>query len=274
VNPSAWLPIFRGIAAEVRLGIAPLVGTRRGQEVVGRGAGGDRTVYLDAIAEGIVLRHLETAYRSGLRFRLLSEELGARDFGGSDLVLVDPLDGSLNAKFGVPYYAITLAVSAGDRLKDVRVAFVVNLVSQEEFSAERGQGAFRNTSRLRSAEGSSNGRFGIVQVDAPHPLDALDRVRAVLARADRLRILGSAALNLCLTATGGIAVQLAPLPVRTFDLAGPLLILSEAGGLATTLDGGPLDDLSSGLTARSTLLAAGSPNVHADALRLLSAAAA
>jgi myo-inositol-1(or 4)-monophosphatase len=258
----------------VRLGIAPLVGTPRGQEVVGRGAGGDRTVYLDAIAEGIVLRHLETAYRSGLRFRLLSEELGARDFGGSELVLVDPLDGSLNAKFGVPYYAITLAVSAGDRLKDVRVAFVVNLVSQEEFSAELGQGAFRNETRLHSAAGSSNGRFGIVQVDAPHPLDALDRVRAVLARADRLRILGSAALNLCHTATGGIAVQLAPLPVRTFDLAGPLLILSEAGGLATTLEGGSLDELSSGLTTRSTLLAAGSPNVHADALRLLRAAVA
>jgi fructose-1,6-bisphosphatase/inositol monophosphatase family enzyme len=53
-----------------------------------------------------------------------------------------------------------------------------------------------------------------------------------------------------------------------------LLILSEAGGLATTLEGGALDDLSSGLTTRSTLLAAGSPKVHADALRLLSAAAA
>jgi myo-inositol-1(or 4)-monophosphatase len=241
---------------------------------VGRGAGGDRTVYLDAIAEGIVVRHLETAYRSGLRFRLLSEELGARDFGGSDLVLVDPLDGSLNAKYGVPYYAITLAVSSGDRLKDVRVAFVVNLVSQEEFSAELGGGAYRNGTRLQSAQASPNGHFGIIQVDAPNPLDALDRVRALLARADRLRVLGSAALNLCHTATGGISLQLAPLPIRTFDLAGPLLILREAGGLATTLDGGSLGDLSSDLTARSTLLAAGSPNVHAEALRLLSAAAA
>lgn len=241
---------------------------------MGNGAGGDQTVYLDAVAEGIVLRHLETAYRSGLRFRLLSEELGERDFGGPDLVLVDPLDGSLNAKYGVPYYAITLAVGTGERLKDVREAFVANLVSQEEFHAERGQGAFRNQDRLQAAQTPSGGGFGIIQVDAPHPVDALDRIRPILVRAERLRILGSAALNLCHTATGGIALQLAPLPVRTFDLAGPLLILSEAGGVATTFEGGRIDDLSSRLEAHSTLLAAGSRSVHAEALRLIHEAAA
>jgi myo-inositol-1(or 4)-monophosphatase len=195
--------------------------------------------------------------------------MGARDFGGSELVLVDPLDGSLNAKYGVPYYAITLAAGTGDRLKDVRVALVSNLVSQEEFHAERGGGAFRNQERLQAAEAPPDGHFGIIQVDAPRPVDALERIRPILLRAERLRILGSAALNLCHTATGGIALQLAPLPVRTFDLAGPLLILSEAGGVASTFEGGRLDDQSSGLDARSTLLASGSAATHAEALRLL-----
>jgi fructose-1,6-bisphosphatase/inositol monophosphatase family enzyme len=88
-------------------------------------------------------------------------------------------------------------------------------------------------------------------------------------RAERLRILGSAALNVCHTAVGGISLQIAPVPVRSFDLAGPLLILREAGGIATDLDGNPLDDVRSTLDARTTVLAAHSRDDHARALSLL-----
>jgi len=101
VTSQDWLPILRAIAAEVRAAIRPLAGSAKAKEVVGLGAGGDQTIYLDQLAEEIVLRHLEQAYRSGFRFRLISEELGERDFGGSPLVLVDPLDGSVNAKMGL-----------------------------------------------------------------------------------------------------------------------------------------------------------------------------
>lgn len=237
---------------------------------MGHGAGGDHTVYLDAVAEGIVLRHLETAYRSGLRFRLLSEELGARDFGGPDLVLADPIDGSLNAKYGVPYYAVTLAVTSGARLKDVTFAFVCNLASQDEFYAERGKGAYHNDVRVQPpAAGAGDGRFGVVQVEAGNHLDAVERLGPLLKNAERMRILGSAALNLCHTATGAISVHAAPRPVRAFDLAGPLLILREAGGRATTIDGAPLDDVASDLASHTTVLAAVSVDMHAHALRLL-----
>src|SRR5207302_177777 len=113
------------------------------------GAGGDQTIYLDQLAEQIVLRHLEQAYRSGFRFRLISEELGEREFGGSPLVLVDPLDGSVNAKMGLPYYAVVLAVTEGDRFRDVRLGYVQNLVSGEEFHAYAGGGAFYQGEPLR-----------------------------------------------------------------------------------------------------------------------------
>src|SRR4029077_16725859 len=128
----AWLPIFRAIAAEIRAEIVPLAGTARGREVVGLGAGGAPSVYLDPLAEGIVVRPLEQAYRSGLRFHLISEELGERDFGGPMLVLCDPLDGSVNAKMGLPYYAVVLAVTEGDRLRDGRLGYVQNLVNRRE----------------------------------------------------------------------------------------------------------------------------------------------
>jgi myo-inositol-1(or 4)-monophosphatase len=269
VTSQAWLPIFRAIAAEIRAEIVPLSGTAHGREVVGLGAGGDQTVYLDQLAEGIVVRHLEQAYRSGLRFHLISEELGERDFGGPDLLLADPLDGSVNAKMGLPYYAVVLAVTHGDRLKDVNLGYVQNLVTGDEFYALEGGGAFRNGKPLEPSPAAFDGRsIPVVQLDAPSGADR-ERASVIFATAEKVRQLGSAALNLCHTAAGGVSLQIAPVPVRAFDLAGPLLILREAGGVATDFDGDALDDVSVRLESKTTLLASLSVKVHAFARQLL-----
>jgi myo-inositol-1(or 4)-monophosphatase len=272
VISQAWLPIFRAIAAEIRAAILPLAGTPEGREVIGLGAGGDQTVHLDQLAEGIAVRHLEQAYRSGFRFQLISEELGERDFGGEPLVLADPLDGSFNAKMGLPYYSVVLAVTEGDRFADVRLGYVQNLVTGDEFHAIAGAGAFRNGKPLQPAPPPFDGRsIPLVQFDAPSGVEPRERAAPIFARAEKVRQLGSAALNLCHTATGGVALQVTPAPVRSFDLAGPLLILKEAGGIATDFEGRSIDSVSVRLDARTTLLASLSPRVHAYALELLGA---
>jgi myo-inositol-1(or 4)-monophosphatase len=272
VSSPDWLPVFRAIAAEVRTVIPPLAGTTSGRDVVGKGAGGDQTIYLDQLAEQIVVAHLERAYRSGFRFRLISEELGERDFGGDSLVLADPLDGSFNAKMGLPYYAVVLAATQGDRLQDVRLGYVQNLVTGDEFHAVAGGGAFRNGRPLHPDPPRFDGRtIPLVQVDAPTGVDPREGAAPILARAEKQRQLGSAALNLCHTATGGISLQATPAPVRAFDLAGPLLILREAGGVASDFGGRSVDHVSARLDSRTTLLASGSPAIHAFALELLGA---
>jgi myo-inositol-1(or 4)-monophosphatase len=272
VSSQDWLPIFRAIAAEVRAAIRPLAGTTRGREVVGSGAGGDQTVYLDQLAEQIVVQHLERAYRSGFRFRLISEELGERDFGGESLVLVDPLDGSFNAKMGLPYYAVVLATTQGDRFQDVHLGYVQNLVTGDEFHAVAGGGAFRDGLPLRPEPPPFDGRsILLVQVDAPSGVDPRESAAPIVARAEKLRQLGSAALNLCHMATGGIALQVTPAPVRAFDLAGPLLIVREAGGVATDFAGRSVASVSVRLDSRTTLLASLSPAIHRFALGLLGA---
>jgi len=273
VTSQAWLPIFRAIAAEIRAAVPPLAGTPAGRQVVGRGAGGDQTIYLDQIAEQIVVRHLEQAYRSGLRFQLISEELGDRDFGGSPaLVLADPLDGSFNAKMGLPYYAVVLAATEGDRFSEVRLGYVQNLVTGDEFHAIAGGGAFHNGEPLASDPPAFDGRtIPLVQFDAPSGVEPRGRAAPLLARAEKVRQLGSAALNLCHTATGGVALQVTPAPVRSFDLAGPLLILREAGGIATDFEGRSIDSVSVRLDTKTTLLASLSSEVHAYALDLLQA---
>ena len=268
----AWLPIFRAIAAEIRVTIPPLAGTPQGREEVGLGAGGDRTIYLDQLAEGIVVRHLEQAYRSGLRFRLISEELGERDFGGEPLVLADPLDGSYNAKMGLPYYAVVLAVTEGDRFSDVRLGYVQNLVTGDEYHAISGAGAFHMGEPLRPTPPAFDGRsIPLVQFDAPSGIEPRERAAPIFARAEKVRQLGSAALNLCHTASGAVALQVTPARVRSFDLAGPLLILREAGGIATDYEGRSIDSVSVRLDVRTTLLASLSPQIHAYALELLGA---
>jgi myo-inositol-1(or 4)-monophosphatase len=272
VTSPAWLPIFRAIAAEIRATIPPLAGTPRGREEVGLGAGGDRTIYLDQRAEEIVVRHLEQAYRSGLRFRLISEELGERDFGGDPLVLADPLDGSYNAKMGLPYYAVVLAVTEGDRVSDVRLGYVQNLVTGDEYHAISGAGAFHMGEPFRPTPPPFDGRsIPLVQLDAPSEAAARERAAPIFAVAEKVRQLGSAALNLCHTAAGGVSLQVTPAPVRSFDLAGPVLILREAGGIATDYEGRSIDSVSVRLDARTTLLASLSPEIHAYALGVLRA---
>jgi myo-inositol-1(or 4)-monophosphatase len=272
VTSPAWLPIFRAIAAEIRATIPPLAGTPRGREEVGLGAGGDRTIYLDQLAEEIVVRHLEQAYRSGLRFRLISEELGERDFGGEPLVLADPLDGSYNAKMGLPYYAVVLAVTEGDRFSDVRLGYVQNLVTGDEYHAISGAGAFHLGEPLRPTPPAFDGRsIPLVQFDAPSGVEPRERAAPLFALAEKVRQLGSAALNLCHTASGGVALQVTPAPVRSFDLAGPLLILREAGGIATDYQGESIESVSVRLDTRTTLLASLSPQIHAYALEVLGA---
>jgi len=272
VTSPAWLPIFRAIAAEIRATIPPLAGTPQGREEVGLGAGGDRTIYLDQLAEEIVVRHLEQAYRSGLRFRLISEELGERDFGGDSLVLADPLDGSFNAKMGLPYYAVVLAATEGDRISDVRLGYVQNLVTGDEYHAISGAGAFHLGEPLRPKLPAFDGRsIPLVQFDAPSGVEARERAAPIFALAEKVRQLGSAALNLCHTASGGVSLQVTPAPVRSFDLAGPLLILREAGGIATDYEGRSIDSVSVRLEARTTLLASLSPQIHAYALEVLGA---
>jgi myo-inositol-1(or 4)-monophosphatase len=272
VTSPAWLPIFRAIAAEIRATIPPLAGTPRGREEVGLGAGGDRTIYLDQLAEEIVVRHLEQAYRSGLRFQLISEELGERDFGGKPLVLADPLDGSFNAKMGLPYYAVVLAVTEGDRFSDVRLGYVQNLVTGDEYHAFSGAGAFHMGEPLRPKPPAFDGRsIPLVQFDAPSGVEPRERAAPIFALAEKVRQLGSAALNLCHTASGGVALQVTPAPVRAFDLAGPILILREAGGIATDYGGRSIESVSVRLDARTTLLASLSPQIHAYALEVLGA---
>src|SRR5205807_1603241 len=103
----------------------------------------------DRLAESVALARLELTAAAGERFSILSEEIGRRGHGADwPLVLIDPIDGSLNAKQGIPVFAVMLALLEGPTLGETRVGYVLNLATGDTWHAVRGGGAYRNQQRL------------------------------------------------------------------------------------------------------------------------------
>src|SRR5437660_9928066 len=108
-----WLGASRRIAA----GIAAMFGdhptTLERAVETGRGEGGDQTLVIDQAAEDVIFAELDAMHLEGLRFRAISEERGEVDYGGGPLVVIDPIDGSMNAKRGLPHHCVSIAVAEG-----------------------------------------------------------------------------------------------------------------------------------------------------------------
>lgn len=237
---------------------------------MGRGAGGDRTIELDRRAEVEALAELRQLSARGERFSLLSEEAGAVDFGADfPRVLLDPVDGSRNAKRGLPVVGVALALLEGPTLADTRAGFILEAVSGRRWHAIRGGGAFRDGQPFSPVDFASDGRIEVLGLEtSPRTLRA---AQPLVEAASRLRLLGSAALALAHTAAGGIDVYCTPTPHRLLDMVAGVLLVREAGGIATDVQGRPLSDLTADLETRTTLLCSGHSRLHRLALDLLSA---
>ncbi len=253
----------------MRAAVVPLSGSEAGRAAIQVGAGGDTTVEVDRVAEAVVFAELARLVERGERFSVLSEEAGHRNHGADyPLVLVDPVDGSLNAKQGVPLYGVMLAVLDGPAVGDVQAGLVMNLATGEEWTAIRGEGAWRGGERvvaLRRAEPA--GRLEVLGLESTPR--SLGLARPLVERSGKVRILGSMAISIALTAGGAFDAFCAPIRARVFDMAASLLLLKEAGGVATDVEGNDLGGLVCDLKTRSTLLCAPTPELHADALRIV-----
>ncbi len=255
----------------MREAVLPLAGTEAGRLPLAIGAGGDRTMELDRAAEAVVFAELQVAAEGGERFSVLSEEVGRRSFGAEyPLVLVDPVDGSLNAKQGLPLFGIMLALLEGPTVSDTVVGCVVNLVSGESWTAIRKQGAWRSGQPVQVQPPEDRGRIGLLGLESnPRSLVV---ARRLVDRSGKLRILGSMALSIAHTAAGGFDAFCAPVPMRVFDMTASLLVLAETGGVATDIEGNQLGALTCALETRTSLLCAPDRGQHAAALDSLRAA--
>jgi myo-inositol-1(or 4)-monophosphatase len=231
-----WLGACRRIADGLRSMLAahPTTGDRA--VVVGRGEGGDRTLVIDAAAEELIFAELGALHAAGARFVAISEERGEVSFGGGGVrVVIDPIDGSMNAKRGLAPYAVSLAVADGPTMADVAFAFVGELSGRgETWTATRGGGAQLDGAPLAagaSERRSRSGRLELVAVEAAYPNRLKDSGPAIAAVAHRVRVLGSMALALCQVAAGRLDGMATLSPCRSVDVAAAQLIVRESGGL-------------------------------------------
>lgn len=224
---------------------------------------------LDRVAEVAVFDELQRVADRGERFSVLSEEVGLRTFGvPHPLVVVDPVDGSLNAKQGIPFFGVMLALLDGPTVGDTTAACVVNLISGERWTAIRGHGSQRDGQRLPLVPRQPGGRIGLLGLESS--TRSLGAAQRIVERSSKIRILGSMALSMAHTAAGGLDAFCAPVPMRVFDMTASLLILAEAGGVATDVQGRSLDPLECTLATRTTLLCAPDRDSHAAALKAFS----
>jgi myo-inositol-1(or 4)-monophosphatase len=264
-----WLNVFKKIGMKMRAGIADVLGREGGKVALGRGAGGDRTFPVDKWAEDIIIAELVQAHRQGESFTLISEEVGIKKFGdGTKVLLVDPIDGSNNAKNGVPFFAMAIALLNGNTLSDLAVGYVINLAVEDEFWAIRGQGAYRNGLPIRTP---ATNAITIVAFEASNPAQDIPRIFPLIAQAKRIRCFGSTALDLAYLASGAISVFATATASRTFDYAAGMLILQEADGVITDLEGMSLEKITVGLDRTVPLLASKNDATHVKALTVLSA---
>jgi myo-inositol-1(or 4)-monophosphatase len=261
-----WLGLCRRAAERVGTALAEYPAVSDRAEETGRGEGGDMSLVIDRAAEDAVFDELE---QLGLPLTAISEERGEMAIagGGPAHVVIDPIDGSLNAKRHLPFYALCLAVASGPTMDCVEFGYVRDLASGEEWHARRGQGAYLGDDRLQPLPGVP-GRLEVLGLETARP----ERVTAIApalagSGARRVRVLGSVALSLAYVASGRIDAMITLRPVRSVDLAAAQLLVTEAGGAVRLPDAG--DKPSLGLDLRSRVAAARTPDLLDEVCALI-----
>jgi myo-inositol-1(or 4)-monophosphatase len=233
-----WLDVCRRARAGLDRMLAEAPSTEeRAVETGSRGSGGDRTLEIDEGAERLVLAELETLRDQGFRFTAFSEERGEIDYGDSEIrVIIDPIDGSLNAKRGIPHHALSVAVADGSTMADVAFAYVYDFGPSEEWWAHRGEGAYLDGARLDRDVPERRGRDGrleVVGIESADPRWVQQSIDALVDTAYRLRAMGTIAASLCQVAAARFDGLVSLRRARGVDSAAGQLIVREAGGLVS-----------------------------------------
>jgi myo-inositol-1(or 4)-monophosphatase len=233
-----WLSACRRATSGLQRMLAAAPTTlERAVETGERGSGGDRTLVIDRSAEDLVIAELDALHDAGHQFTVLSEERGAIDYGDPEVrVIVDPIDGSLNAKRGLPHHALSIAVADGPTMADVVFAYVYDFGPREEWWARRGEGAWLGEQRLdpdlRERRGR-DGRLEVLGIESADPRWVAASIDSLAATAYRLRALGTIAASLCQVAAARFDGLVSLRRCRGVDAAAGQLIVREAGGLVS-----------------------------------------
>ncbi len=249
-----WLALCRGCVADIKDVLVALPTRDEREPVLKTGEGGDDTTAIDAAVEAVVVARLETSEED---FVLVSEELGERVFGagGPRRIVVDPVDGSVNAKRGIPFFALSVAVADGPTMDDVVFGYVYDFGSGEEWTATRGEGAFLDGVRLGAV--GPKPEIEILSFEGTTTEFIAQNAPLVAGLAKRLRVMGSLALSLCHLAAGRVDAVCSLKAARAVDIAAAQLLVREAHLAIDLFEAPPFGEAPLDLVMRSRVVGAG-----------------
>ncbi len=230
------------------------------QKLDGVGAGGDTALILDRRFEAIAVKELAAL---ATPIRVLSEELGEVKLGVGKhqlIALIDPVDGSANARRAIPCYAFSVAILSGHTLDDIEFGFVYDHGSRSEYWASRDGGAFLNGTLIERRHDLNRGidlvAIESVESDIAGMTSLASDVRLLVGNEYRPRIFGSTAIAMCHFAAGHVDAVVSEAACRSIDIAAGALICREADRPTTVV--GP-DSLTESLDRNYRLVGSADP---------------
>ena len=194
----------------------------------------DLVTDFDIRTENFLKEKLQKVFPS---FTIVGEETSAEgSYPAENVIFIDPIDGTTNFVHGVPFVAVSVGVITDSETK---YGVVYNPILDELYSAETGKGAFCNGSPLKVSDNASLIN-SLVATGFPYKKDNLPYLMKVLEEVLKstqgIRRAGAASLDLCYTAKG-IYDLYYETRLQPWDMAGGIIIVREAGGIVTKLDG-------------------------------------
>lgn len=207
---------------------------------------------VDKASEALIVAAIRESFPDD---HILAEESGLLESADADRRwLIDPLDGTANFAHSYPFFCISMALEVAGK---VRFGAVYNPISDELFWAEHGKGAFLNDQPIKVSSSKSLAVSLLVTGFAPDTANAkhtnIEQFAKLTDMTYGVRRDGSAALDLSFVACGRLdgfwELRLAP-----WDLGAGTLLVEQAGGKVTNLQGGAFDIASGHVLATNTLI--------------------
>ncbi len=198
----------------------------KAHEIVGESFHGGTTRYFDKLAEDAVIDYITS---NNVPCELISEEVGRISFGDEFSLYLDPIDGSNNALFGLPFYCTSIGIFRDDK----QYGLVRNLVWEEWYEGMSEYGALYNGKPLGTQHESriislytKKGRY----------------IEELREYSSKIRCLGSVALEICYVSKGSLLAFIDVRDkMRTTDIAAAKVVLESSGGIVTDEYGQQLD---------------------------------
>ncbi len=218
---------------------------------------------LDLEVEKLLVDKIKGKYPN---HNILSEELVQENKDSEFTWIIDPIDGTKHYVRGLPLFCISIALQKGN---EIIFGLAFNPATNNLFYALKDKGAFLNGDRIYVSE-KQNLADSFVYAELPnYKLSKQDfkiqnkRLEKLFQKSYRIRAWGSGALGLCYVAMGGFEayIVLGP-PPKLYDVAAGILIVKEAGGRITNLDGELFSD-------KNINIIASNGKIHEQILSLL-----